>query len=266
MVQIGDNSLEAFIGSDGNTVDANLDNETSARQFGTGNVGKQYIRGAAANQSLLSLNQGGQNNNSTQTASWAVLSKGSVLQSGDGNDSWQQVDGTKNEAYTTQLGNANYSYQWIENGGSADNLSKVLQTGNNNKSFTLSKGDHNTFSLTQIGNSNKSVGITGSDWTNAEQIGDRNKAVITQTGDNNEIWLEQKGDDNTIKGTSSVGALQLGNNNKTLFSQVSDGSTIISKQLGNSNYEKVAQTGDRQSSDVRQTGNHNNSVVTQGNL
>ena len=263
VVQIGDNKLEAYIGSDRTTDDANFDNEISARQFGVDNIGKQYIRGAAATKSLLILNQGGQGNNSVQTASWAVSSKGSVFQSGDANDSWQQVDGNTNEAYTTQLGSTNYSFQWVNDGGSSGNINTVLQTGNLNRSQVITKGDDNNFSLSQIGNSNRSVGITGNIYTNAEQIGDRNKAVLTQTGDNNDIWLEQKGDDNTIKGTSSVGALQLGSNNKTIFSQVGEDNTIISKQLGHNNDEKVLQTGDTNSSDVRQLGNHNTSNVLQ---
>ena len=265
VLQTGKNKLESYIGSDGTTPAANSDNETYAKQYGNDNAGKQFIRGASANQSLLSLNQGGNGNNSVQTASWAVLSKGSAVQSGNTNDVWQQIDGTNNIASTVQTGSGNYSFQWIENGGSANNVNSVLQTSNNNISRIVTTGDDNVFVLNQIGDNNKSVGISGGIYTNAEQTGDRNNAVLTQTGDNNEIWLEQKGDDNTIQGTSLAGALQLGTFNKTIFSQVADGSTIISKQIGHHNSEQVMQTGNGQSSDVRQIGNSNNTNVTQAN-
>ena len=263
VVQVGKNSLEAYIGSDGSSVDANIDNTTNTVQFGTDNLGKQYIRGASANNSLLSLDQGGQSNNSVQTASWAIFSKGVVFQSGNANGSWQQIDGSENEAHTTQLGTGNYSFQWIENGGSSKNINSVLQTGNSNTSLVLASGDDNFFDISQIGNSNSSVGITGNIYTNAEQLGDRNKAVLTQSGDGNQIWLDQRGDDNVIKGTSILGALQLGNLNKTIFSQVGDENTIISKQLGHNNFEIVSQSVDGNSSDVRQLGNSNTSNVGQ---
>jgi|GEM_PF-5424790 len=265
VIQIGDNSLEAFIGSDGANVSENVDNETYAKQNGEGNAGKQYIRGGSANQSTLTLNQGGKNNNSVQTASWAVLSAGNVTQGGNNNDSWQQVDGTNNDAYTTQLGLNNYSFQWIENGGSEDNVSTALQAGNFNRSQVLTKGDNNSFNLSQIGNGNASVGITGNIYSNAEQIGDGNASLLTQTGDNNQFWTEQKGNDNNIKGTTFVGALQLGNLNQAIFSQNGDENTIISNQIGHNNFEKVVQSGEGQNSITRQTGDANVGNISQGN-
>jgi minor curlin subunit len=265
VIQIGDNALEAYIGSDGSFVDANTDNETFARQNGVGNDGEQYIRGGGATKSKLTLNQGGLTNSSTQIASWAVSSKGTVSQAGNSNGSWQQVDGTKNEASTTQLGDDNYSFQWIENGGSSDNRSNVLQAGNRNTSGVLIKGDDNVFSLSQIGNDNVLVGITGGIYSNAEQIGDGNSAVLTQTGDENEFWVEQTGNDNKIKGTTLVGALQLGTGNKAIFSQNGDENTIISNQVGHNNFEKVIQTGEEQNSITRQTGVANVGNISQGN-
>lgn len=266
VTQIGDNALEAYIGSDGLTVDANVDNETFARQNGVGNIGLQYIKGAVANESKLTLNQGGFDNTSTQTASGSISSSGSVAQAGNRNESWQQVEGQRNEAFTIQLGDDNYSFQWIEGAGSADNISYALQAGDRNTSRVLTKGDENVFNLSQIGNDNISVGITGDINSNAEQIGDGNSAVLTQTGDDNQFWVEQKGNDNSIKGTTLVGAFQLGTNNKAIFSQNGDENTIVSNQIGHDNFEKVIQTGESHHSITRQTGNANVGNISQGNL
>ncbi len=265
VLQTGKNYIEVFIGSDGTSPSENVDNETNARQYGFLNSGLQVIRGATANQSLLSLDQGGTNNNSVQTASWAVSSKGIVVQNGNENDVWQQIDGTRDEAYTTQLGDQNYSYQWIENGSSQDNINTVIQTGNGNISRVITKGDDNRFSLLQIGNNNKLVGLAGGIYSNAEQTGDDNVATITQSGDDNEVLLQQSGDGNTIKGTSIAGAFQLGSSNKAIFSQNGDNLTIISKQFGHQNLEDAAQTGDGHISNVKQLGNQNSSIGVQAN-
>lgn len=265
ITQIGNNNLDVYIGSDGTTPSANVDNETRAIQYGNLNNGKQVIRGASANQSLLTLDQGGNDNNSNQTASWAVSSKGAVVQTGNSNDVWQQVDGTRDEASTVQIGDDNYSYQWIENGNSHDNKNTVLQTGNNNISRVVTSGEDNKFNLLQIGKSNKLVGITGGIYTNAIQSGSANNAVLTQAGDNNEVWLEQTGDRNSIKGTSVAGAHQLGNFNKSVFDQDGDDNTIVSKQFGHHNSEIVTQTGDSHVSTVKQLGNNNSFLTNQGN-
>ncbi|TDE15318.1 hypothetical protein [Dyadobacter psychrotolerans] len=263
VLQTGQNSLEAYIGSDGTSVGANVDNETSAIQYGTANIAKQIVRGSSATESLLSLNQAGTSNNSHQIASWAVSSEGHVQQSGNRNDVWQQVDGLRNEARVEQFDNDNYAFQWIEGGASADNLSKVSQMGDFNNARVYTHGTDNSFSASQMGDRNDLVGLSGNIYSNAEQIGTDNKALLSQIGDNNKFQIGQDGDRNTIKGTTASGALQLGDFNTGIFSQDGNDLTIISGQFGNNNAETVLQTGNLSKSTVHQSGALNNGIVTQ---
>ena len=263
VIQTGRNSLEAYIGSDGSTVSENADNETYATQYGSDNTAKQIVRGSSATKSSLLLNQGGTKNNAHQIASWAVSSEGNVLQSGNRNDAWQHVDGTRNEASIEQFDNDNYAFQWIEGGASADNVSEISQMGDLNNARVYTKGSENTFRVDQMGDQNQVIGLSGNIYSNAQQTGTENTAILSQMGDNNTFRIAQDGDRNKIQGTTTSGALQLGDINTGIFSQNGNDLTIISGQFGNNNIESVTQAGNLSKSVVLQSGGFNTGNVAQ---
>lgn len=262
VTQTGKNTLESYIGASGA---ANVGNETYTTQYGKDNTGQQAILGITATKSKLTLIQNGNDNNSDQNALSSITSTGYVAQSGNENIAWQQIEGEKNDASTTQLENNNYSYQQIEGPTSSKNTSTVTQTGDYNTSRIVTTGVDNKFGLQQIGDDNKLVGISGNIASNAVQNGNLNKTSLLQNGDENDIRLEQNGNSNTIKGYFTTSATQFGNNNQNTFSQNGEGLLIQSSQYGNSNSENVIQTGSNSTSNAIQTGNLNSSVVRQGN-
>ncbi len=262
--QVGANTMEVYIGADGNgNVSSNAKNKTFANQFGEANNGKQVVRGSSATESSLSMIQFGENNTSSQIASWARSSKGLGTQSGNNNDLWQQVDGLNNEASTLQFGNANYSFQWIENGNSANNLNEVYQSGDNNISRIVTSGSDNYYKLDQLGNDNRAVGISGDQYSNGEQIGEGNGITITQAGNTNQISLRQEGMENTIGGTTVLGALQIGDDNIGKLTQTGNGLKSISGQFGNNNLIEIDQNGNNSSSMIFQAGQINNAFINQ---
>ncbi|MCE7042643.1 hypothetical protein [Dyadobacter sp. CY312] len=263
VTQVGQNSLEAYIGSNGSVVAQNVNNETFANQYGQGNNGKQFIQGSSAEGSFFSLRQNGSDNTSEQTANDAQDSKGYVTQSGHRNDAWQFLEGSGNEAHIEQSQDDNVAFQEIVGSGSQDNYSKILQTGDENIVRVVTEGDNNDFNATQLGDRNRVLGLTGTLTSFAGQTGSGNNALLTQSGNDNEFLILQNGDGNIITGATSLGALQLGNGNSAIYSQDGADNKIISDQYGDNNKETITQVGNGHISTVYQSGASNRATVRQ---
>lgn len=262
VTQKGKNTLESYIGSQSNP---NVGNQTQADQYGNLNKGEQFITGSAATDSKLTLIQNGTSNISFQNAPSAISTTGYVAQSGKSNTAWQQIEGSQNNASTTQLQDNNYSHQQIELATSSRNTNIVTQTGDFNTSRIVTTGSDNKFNLQQIGDDNVLVGISENISSNAIQNGNLNKSSLIQNGHENDIYLDQTGNSNTIKGYYTTSATQLGDLNSNSFSQNGEGLLIQSSQYGSGNAEQVIQTGSSNTSNVIQTGNLNSSAIRQGN-
>jgi len=263
VVQQGQNTLEAYIGSNGSVAAENVNNETYANQFGNGNIGKQFVQGSSSEGSFLSLRQSGSDNNSHQVASSAVDSEGYVIQSGARNDADQHVEGIGNEAHIEQTQDDNTAFQQILGAGSEDNYSRILQVGQENVARVVTTGNNNYFDASQLGDGNKVWGLTGTPTSYAEQTGNGNKAQLAQIGDDNEFRIYQNGDGNIITGATSLGALQFGNGNSAIYSQDGTNLKIISDQYGDNNKETVTQVGNGHISTVYQSGASNLATVRQ---
>jgi hypothetical protein len=263
VIQQGQNSLEAYIGSNGIVANSNENNETYAKQYGAGNIGKQIIQGSSSEGSFLSLTQGGTDNESHQVASNAVDSKGYVTQSGLRNDAWQELEGSNNEARIQQTQDDNHAFQQILGTGSDNNMSMVSQIGHFNVARVVTTGSDNFFDASQVGDRNEVLGLSGALTSHAEQTGDENSATLAQIGNDNKFLILQDGNGNIITGSTSTGALQLGDGNSATFSQEGVGHKIISDQYGNNNTEIVTQTGNGNISTVYQSGAFNRATVRQ---
>jgi hypothetical protein len=261
--QQGQNSLEAFIGSNWTLVAENVNNETFAYQYGTANDAQQYVQGASSEGSLLHLRQSGADNQSHQVASDAIDSKGYVKQSGNGNNAWQYIEGVENEAHIQQTQDGNVAFQEILGGTSQNNYSIIQQVGSENIARVVTQGDNNYFNASQLGDHNTVLGLSGDLTSFAEQTGNGNSILLAQIGNNNEFRILQNGDGNIIKGASSIGALQFGDGNSAIYSQDGTDLQIISDQYGNNNSEVVTQTGHGSISKVFQSGVGNLATITQ---
>jgi hypothetical protein len=262
VIQTGKNQLESYIGANGTP---NANNETSAKQYGLDNVGKQSILASAGANSVLILIQNGTGNSSTQTAHSTIASTGYVAQSGIENISLQQIEGEGNQASITQLNDYNYSYQSFEGQISSGNSITVKQAGDENSSSIVTSGQSNLFNLQQIGDGNNLVGLSGDPASSAIQNGHLNKTSLLQNGNSNEIRLEQGGNSNTIRGPLTSSATQYGNENLKTLSQNGEGLQIKSAQYGTFNSENVIQTGSLSTSKVIQNGDFNTTVIRQRN-
>lgn len=263
VVQQGQNILEAFIGSNGSFVEANVANELISSQYGRGNDAKQFIEGAVANESIMSLNQNGKENTSIQIARNAIIGKGLVGQSGNQNTVFQLVEGVTNEARIDQTQDNNVAVQLITGSLSTDNLSMISQIGFANNVRIQTEGDNNNFDAIQLGNENRVTSLSGLANSFAGQFGNNNQAQLVQVGDENVFQIFQNGIGNNINGATNAGALQLGNGNTGIYSQDGSALTIVSDQYGDNNKEWVTQTGQGSISNVYQSGVTNSATILQ---
>lgn len=124
---------------------------------------------------LASIDQVGNNNNASIDQDGSFADFGTAL---TGNTAVIDQDGDFNTSAIMQTGNGNMaSNQQTGN----NNWSSIWQTGDDNAAAVTQAGDLNYSALTQDGNNNTaSVDQNGSDWSDIQQVGNFNLAVVVQ--------------------------------------------------------------------------------------
>ena len=188
VIQTGARNL-AFVDQGVFTFPGIGDSDATIEQPGTDNVG--YVLQGDGNSLSGTVYQAG------------VFGDAEVRQSGLGHvGTVDQLEGTNNVGYTSQLGGAFNEAGIVQDGD--DNDATITQTGNEHTATVKQVGDRNVSTITQDGFNNRAADRTTRgndnvltiDQIDSDNIavshiwGDRNTITVTQSGNNQEVDLD----------------------------------------------------------------------------